>query len=152
MAAATIARAIVCELGQKQQQQLQSKKDLAMPTRGRLPEPPVEGGKIVLQPRLCTLRWYGVRDAGVMRRVERDTSPFFASLVEYVESSRKSQQFEIVSGRLAMVCAYSPQLNPKKSISPLFVSYLSIGLRTRRANEILDFGRLRLRRRCRWRW
>ncbi|XP_074576684.1 stress enhanced protein 2, chloroplastic-like [Curcuma longa] len=101
MATATVARAIVCEL--RQPELLPSNKDPAMRTRVRLPEPPVEGGKIMLQPRLCTLRSYGVRDAGVMRRAERDPSPFFASLVEYVESSRKSQQFEIISGRLAMV-------------------------------------------------
>lgn len=104
MAAAAISRAIVCELGQKQQQP--SNRDPALPTRGvRLPEPRAEGGKIVLQPRLCTLRSYGGKDAGMMRKSsERDASPFFVSLADYIESSRKSQQFEIVSGRLAMVC------------------------------------------------
>ena len=29
--------------------------------------------------------------------------PFFASLADYIESSRKSQDFETISGRLAMV-------------------------------------------------
>ncbi|XP_042410530.1 stress enhanced protein 2, chloroplastic-like [Zingiber officinale] len=103
MAAATaIAGAIVCELGKKQHRP--SNRDQALPTRGvRLPEPPAGGGKIVLQPRLCTLRSYGGNDAGVMRKSEKDASPFFASLADYIESSRKSQQFEIASGRLAMV-------------------------------------------------
>ncbi|KAG6492307.1 hypothetical protein ZIOFF_047261 [Zingiber officinale] len=102
MAAATaIAGAIVCELGKKQHRP--SNRDQALPTRGvRLPEPPAGGGKIVLQPRLCTLRSYGGNDAGVMRKSEKDASPFFASLADYIESSRKSQQFEIASGRLAM--------------------------------------------------
>ncbi|XP_006662235.2 stress enhanced protein 2, chloroplastic-like [Oryza brachyantha] len=67
--------------------------------------------KIVLQPRLCTLRLY----SGVVawRRLpgEEETdggvdgagsSPFFASLADYIDSTRKSQNFEIISGRLAM--------------------------------------------------
>lgn len=61
--------------------------------------------KIVLQPRLCTLRSYGPDRSGVIKKVRDgdDVSPFFATLSEYIESSKKSQDFEIISGRLAMV-------------------------------------------------
>ncbi|XP_034689697.1 stress enhanced protein 2, chloroplastic [Vitis riparia] len=61
--------------------------------------------KIVLQPRLCTLRSYGPDRSGVIktRRDGDDVSPFFATLSEYIESSKKSQDFEIISGRLAMI-------------------------------------------------
>ncbi|XP_059624371.1 stress enhanced protein 2, chloroplastic [Cornus florida] len=70
--------------------------------------------KIVLQPRLCTLRSYGSDQVGVMMKPRRhggddeggdgvSSSPFFATLSEYIESSKKSQDFEIISGRLAMV-------------------------------------------------
>lgn len=73
----------------------------------------------MLQPRLCTLRSYGAGSGVVTRRVlvgEEDgsgasnsggsgsaASSFFASLADYIESSRKSQDFETISGRLAMV-------------------------------------------------
>ncbi|GMI67882.1 stress enhanced protein 2 [Hibiscus trionum] len=70
----------------------------------KLGEP--ENGKIVLQPRLCTLRSYGSDPVGVMktRKEEGDqVSPFFETLSEYIESSKKSQDFEIISGRLAMI-------------------------------------------------
>ncbi|XP_052195127.1 stress enhanced protein 2, chloroplastic [Diospyros lotus] len=63
--------------------------------------------KIVLQPRLCTLRSYGSDRAGVIkpRKDGRDdeASPFFATLSDYIESSRKSQDIETISGRLAMI-------------------------------------------------
>ncbi|KAJ9670856.1 hypothetical protein PVL29_027039 [Vitis rotundifolia] len=61
--------------------------------------------KILLQPRLCTLRSYGPDRSGVIktRRDGDDVSPFFATLSEYIESSKKSQDFEIISGRLAMI-------------------------------------------------
>lgn len=62
--------------------------------------------RIVLQPRLCTLRSYGSDPVGVIKS-KRDgdnaVSPFFATLSEYVVSSKKTQDFEIISGRLAMV-------------------------------------------------
>ncbi|KAM7276118.1 hypothetical protein ACFE04_017984 [Oxalis oulophora] len=67
-------------------------------------------GKIVLQPRLCTLRSYG---PGVMmktRKVDVDggdvfqaSSAFFETLSEYIESTRKSRDFETISGRFAMI-------------------------------------------------
>ncbi|KAK9111126.1 hypothetical protein Scep_018645 [Stephania cephalantha] len=62
--------------------------------------------KIVLQPRVCTLRSYGSDRAGLVARnrgEEERVSRFFASLSEYVENSRKTQDFEIISGRLAML-------------------------------------------------
>ncbi|KAM7523673.1 hypothetical protein LguiA_013575 [Lonicera macranthoides] len=63
-----------------------------------------ESVKIVLQPRLCTLRSYGGDRLGVVKKKGGDeVSPFFATLSEYIESSRKSQDFETISGRLAMV-------------------------------------------------
>ncbi|KAK9713329.1 hypothetical protein RND81_06G020100 [Saponaria officinalis] len=75
--------------------------------------------KIVLQPRLCTLRSYGPshRGSGIIKTLTRSKdfgddfsnggeepmSPFFANLYEYIESSKKSQDFEIITGRLAMI-------------------------------------------------
>lgn len=57
--------------------------------------------KILLQPRVCTLRSYG-SDA---KRVSepKSASPFLASLADYIDNSKKSSYFEIISGRLAMV-------------------------------------------------
>jgi len=102
---AAVARAIVCEAvpqratppSQQQQQKQQTRRD-----------------KIVLQPRLSTLRSYGADGSGAVTRkrlpgeaVEEGgvggAPPFFASLADYIESSRKSQDFETISGRLAMV-------------------------------------------------
>jgi hypothetical protein len=62
--------------------------------------------KIILQPRLCTLRSYGpdIRDAVVkLERQSDDASQFFASLTNYIESSKKSHDYETIIGRLAMV-------------------------------------------------
>ncbi|KAK9272807.1 hypothetical protein L1049_003185 [Liquidambar formosana] len=64
-------------------------------------------GKIQLQPRLCNLRSYG-SDRGGLLRTRREgggdeVSPFFEKLNEYIESSKKSHDFEIISGRLAMM-------------------------------------------------
>lgn len=103
---ATVARVIRCErlstkpganTSREQGGQVQVQ-------RVKVGEP--ENGKIVLQPRLCTLRSYGSDRVGVMktRREENDdVSPFFETLSEYIESTKKSQDFEIISGRLAMV-------------------------------------------------
>lgn len=88
--------------------------------RGREPSGPVQvtipkpkaveaegtNANIVLQPRLCTLRSYGSDRFGVIKAPRDggdDVSPFFAALSDYIESSKKSQDFEIISGRLAMV-------------------------------------------------
>lgn len=69
---------------------------------------------VVLQPRLSNLRAYGSDRTGVMRSSSRndgedgvdDVSPFFATLSDYIESYKKSRDFETISGRLAMVCKY----------------------------------------------
>ncbi|XP_022977952.1 stress enhanced protein 2, chloroplastic-like [Cucurbita maxima] len=67
--------------------------------------------KILLQPRLCTLRSFG-SDPVVPIKAKRvasgdasddDVSRFFATLSEYIESSKDSHEFEIISGRLAMI-------------------------------------------------
>ncbi|KAL8246663.1 hypothetical protein R6Q59_007879 [Mikania micrantha] len=68
-----------------------------------------DSGKILLQPRVCTLRSYGSDRSGVMKMRGMDgdddnqVSRFFDMLSEYIESSKKSQDFEIISGRLAMI-------------------------------------------------
>ncbi|KAL6844035.1 hypothetical protein ACP4OV_025708 [Aristida adscensionis] len=104
-AMAAAARAIICEMAPQ--------KGAAAPAPARRRD---GGGKIMLQPRLCTLRSYGAGSGVVTRRMlagEEEggggaesgdsASPFFASLAHYIESSRKSQDFETISGRLAMV-------------------------------------------------
>jgi len=103
---AAAARAIICELAPEK-------------VASSVPAPPKkrDAGKAVLQPRLCTLRSYGAGSGVVTRRILTGAeegsgaadsggsaaSPFFASLADYIESSRKSQDFETISGRLAMV-------------------------------------------------
>ncbi|KAK4772994.1 hypothetical protein SAY87_028013 [Trapa incisa] len=83
-------------------------------TKQSLGESSPEAGKIMLQPRLCTLRSYGpdrppVRLAAATIKTKRDgygcdeALPFFETLSEYIESSKKSHDFEIISGRLAMI-------------------------------------------------
>nr|XP_043632611.1 stress enhanced protein 2, chloroplastic [Erigeron canadensis] len=71
-----------------------------------------DSGKIMLQPRVCTLRSYGSDPFGVVKTRNYvdgdegdgdDVSRFFGMLSEYIESSKKSQDFEIISGRLAMM-------------------------------------------------
>ncbi|KAF1888013.1 hypothetical protein Lal_00024024 [Lupinus albus] len=67
-----------------------------------------EGNNIVLQPRLCTLRSYGSDRIGVIKTrkdeaMHDDVSSFFATLSQYIDSSKKSHDFEIISGRLAMM-------------------------------------------------
>ncbi|CAA0806411.1 Stress enhanced protein 2- chloroplastic [Striga hermonthica] len=77
----------------------------ALPEFQRLRGAAEGGGKIVLQPRVCTLRSFGgERGGGVIRaNVENEVSRFFGTLSDYVESSKKSHDFEIMSGRLAMI-------------------------------------------------
>ncbi|OIW17863.1 hypothetical protein TanjilG_14109 [Lupinus angustifolius] len=67
-----------------------------------------EGSNIVLQPRLCTLRSYASDRIGVIKTrkdeaMHHDVSSFFATLSQYIDSSKKSHDFEIISGRLAMM-------------------------------------------------
>ncbi|OMP02543.1 Chlorophyll A-B binding protein [Corchorus olitorius] len=103
----TVARAIHCELlsskpGATPKRELGSQVPVQRVKVGE----PGENGNIVLQPRLCTLRSYGSDRGGVLktRREEGyEVSPFFETLSEYIESTKKSQDFEIISGRLAMI-------------------------------------------------
>ncbi|KAK8672892.1 hypothetical protein V6N13_111249 [Hibiscus sabdariffa] len=105
---ATVARVIHCQLlsnkpGATSRRELGGQVQVPV-QKVKVGEP--ENGKIVLQPRLCTLRSYGSDPVGVMktRKDEGDqVSPFFETLSEYIESSKKSQDFEIISGRLAMI-------------------------------------------------
>ncbi|KAE7998181.1 hypothetical protein FH972_002750 [Carpinus fangiana] len=111
---ASSARAIRCEL--RSQKPALTRREPAVPVPVQVQVPvtrakPAEsdGAKIVLQPRLCNLRSYGSDRVGVIRTRRDggdgggDVSPFFATLSEYIESSRKSHDFEIISGRLAMM-------------------------------------------------
>ncbi|KAJ0961658.1 hypothetical protein J5N97_000875 [Dioscorea zingiberensis] len=107
---AMAARAIYCELSPQRSPSPPPRRDPSSSSTSAAPpgRRSAESGKIVLQPRLCTLRSYGSesRDGIVRAPLGGDgggVSPFFASLAEYIESSRKSHDFEIVSGRVAMV-------------------------------------------------
>ncbi|KAK7247489.1 hypothetical protein RIF29_42372 [Crotalaria pallida] len=84
------------------------------PVQVSIPRPKSAEGSynnIVLQPRLCTLRSYASDRIGVIKTTRKeeegmlhdDVSPFFATLSDYIESSKKSHDFEIISGRLAMM-------------------------------------------------
>lgn len=112
---ASVARAINCRLGAGQKAAVVGfRRELTAQMRRVKVGNEEEGGSgnnnnnnnIVLQPRLCTLRSYGSDKAGVIK-TKRDggdeVSPFFETLSEYIDSSKKSQDFEIISGRLAMV-------------------------------------------------
>ncbi|KAK1553974.1 hypothetical protein Q3G72_006002 [Acer saccharum] len=112
---ATVARMIHCKLGQ--QRPVGRRREL-VGSAGQAPRMRVgeassststeENGKTVLQPRLCTLRSYGSDKAAVIK-TRRDgggddvSLPFFETLSEYIESSKESHEFEIISGRLAMM-------------------------------------------------
>lgn len=112
MASAT--RLVHCEL--RSARPAVRPREPAGPVQVTIPKPKpkaaeAEGANIVLQPRLCTLRSYGSDRAGVLIKTRKegdhdDVSPFFAALSDYIESSKKSQDFEIISGRLAMVRNY----------------------------------------------
>lgn len=124
---ATVARAIRSEL--------LSNKPEAIPRRELGGQAPVQRvkldglaeNKILLQPRLCTLRSYGSDRGGVLktRKEEAETPPeggevssFYDILSEYIESSKKSQDFEIISGRLAMVLISMLKKQSTTSLSP----------------------------------
>ncbi|XP_047972894.1 stress enhanced protein 2, chloroplastic [Salvia hispanica] len=96
--ALTGARPILCRLGA-------DKPAAPEPVRLKVAEDVGAGAKIVLQPRVCTLRTYGGDRGGVIKaaRKEVEMSRFFEMLSDYVESSKKSHDFEIISGRLAMI-------------------------------------------------
>ncbi|WCJ31775.1 stress enhanced protein 2 [Euphorbia peplus] len=99
---ATVARALHCQLQKPQF----VKRDSAASISVQVPTPP-ENSKIMLQPRLCTLRSYGEDRFAVVKTSKNarddEVSRFFETLSEYVDSSKKSHDFEIISGRLAMI-------------------------------------------------
>ncbi|MCL7032664.1 hypothetical protein MKW94_008224 [Papaver nudicaule] len=111
--ATTVSRAIFCEL-KPEKLANQKPKSATLSLNDDM--------KILLQPRVCTLRSYGSERAGPIktstqpRRVVVGTngdydeidqhdagSPFFPSLSEYIENSRKSQDIEMIFGRVSMV-------------------------------------------------
>ncbi|KAI3891619.1 hypothetical protein MKX03_007585 [Papaver bracteatum] len=114
MATTVNCRAIFCEL-KPEKLAIQKLKSVNLSSNDDV--------KIFLQPRVCTLRSYGSERAGLIktstqpRRVVVDNgdytdidqydgrSPFFPSLSEYIESSRKSQDIEIIFGPGACLAA-----------------------------------------------
>jgi len=109
MASAT--RVTNCELRPPKPSSSRSRPRKPGPVQFSIPKPESANTNIVLQPRLCTLRSYGSDPVGAIIKTRKeqdmqvtdDVSSFFATLSEYIESSKKSQDFEIISGRLAMV-------------------------------------------------
>lgn len=115
---ASSARVVHCEL-RSARAAVREREAISGPVQVSIPKPKAaeaEGANanIVLQPRLCTLRSYGSDRLGVIKTRKEgahdDVSTFFATLSDYIESSKKSQDFEIISGRLAMVRNYFPNL------------------------------------------
>ncbi|KAK2438682.1 stress enhanced protein 2, chloroplastic [Trifolium repens] len=112
MASAT--RVTHCEL-RPPKQTSPTRPEKSGPVQFSIPKPkPTDSesanSNIVLQPRLCTLRSYGSDPiAAVIKtrkediQVTDDVSSFFATLSDYIESSKKSHDFETISGRLAMM-------------------------------------------------
>ncbi|KAL8047241.1 hypothetical protein ABFX02_08G227400 [Erythranthe guttata] len=83
-------------------QKLKSAEKLQLPAAA----PEYGNGKIVLQPRLSTLRSYGgerVVQVVLKSGRENEVSRFFEILSDYVETYNRSRDFEIISGRLAMI-------------------------------------------------
>ncbi|EEF33719.1 stress enhanced protein 2, chloroplastic [Ricinus communis] len=112
--ARTVARAIHCELGAQKPAVLRKEPAISVQVPAAASKIKVAAGageqdfneKIMLQPRLCTLRSYGEDRVAVVKNRKDGgdgVSPFFETLSEYIESSKKSHDFEIISGRLAMI-------------------------------------------------
>ena len=106
---ATAARGLRCELRRFRTPAVRCGGDQPLPPAQVTVPKLTKNSKIMLQPRLCTLRSYG-SDLSVMKTnkdgggvVDDEAMSFFATLSDYIDSSKKSQEFEIVSGRLAMV-------------------------------------------------
>ncbi|XP_065873233.1 stress enhanced protein 2, chloroplastic [Euphorbia lathyris] len=107
---ARVARAIHCQLDAPQRASILKRESASVSVQ--LPAPKMkpagepENSKIMLQPRLCTLRSYG-EDRFAVVKTRKDggdeVSRFFETLSDYIESSKKSHDFEIISGRLAMM-------------------------------------------------
>ena len=110
---ATVARAVrCCQLQEAKQEALVKAPPAPTTALVRLKQQALavvesdNTGKIMLQPRLCTLRSYGSDRSGIiMTRKDGpdEVSPFFETLSAYIESSKKSQDLEIIFGRLAMI-------------------------------------------------
>ncbi|OWM82259.1 stress enhanced protein 2, chloroplastic [Punica granatum] len=117
---ATVARAVHCQLPSTGGEPSAARREpVSIPSLVSVPRAKQSAGdqslsegagKIMLQPRLCTLRSYGsdrppVGMAVIRTRKEScdEVSPFFETLSEYIESTKKSHDFEIISGRLAMI-------------------------------------------------
>ena len=114
---ALAARPAFCQLNSVQKEAAAAAAAGAQPQQAEslkisVPFQNMDAGKIVLQPRLCTLRSYASDRAGMITSNRSnggdgfqngEVSRFFGTLSEYIESSKKSQDFEIISGRLAMV-------------------------------------------------
>ncbi|KAL5714805.1 hypothetical protein ACHQM5_016715 [Ranunculus cassubicifolius] len=105
MAATAMTRSIIfSKLQSSQKNSISPKKELSIQKYT-----PADNNKvsIVLQPRVTNLRSYSSDGSGAVRKrgyVDDDgVSSFFASLAEYVENTRNSEDFEIILGRLAMV-------------------------------------------------
>ncbi|KAJ4760365.1 Stress enhanced protein 2 [Rhynchospora pubera] len=104
--AASRTRTIVCELSPQKSASSGVKREVQIPRPRSVNLTTEAETKIMLQPRLCTLRSYGpeTRDAIVkLPRQSDNTTQFFASLADYIESSKKSRDFETIIGRLAMI-------------------------------------------------
>eukprot|EP01018_Ginkgo_biloba_P037680 Gb_33761 [translate_table: standard] len=59
--------------------------------------------KIVLPPRVCTLRAFGKSGDGIVKAEPDRMSSFFNSLLASIDHSAKIKDWEILSGRLAMI-------------------------------------------------
>ncbi|KAL5982041.1 hypothetical protein ACLOJK_016109 [Asimina triloba] len=117
---AAAAGAIVCAL-QPQKNPGISTTESAIPKLRIGGDSSSDSSRVVLQPRVCTLRAYGSGRDGVIRtRRDVDVSPFLASLSDYVENSRKSQDFETISGRLAMIAFASAVIKELVTGNSLF--------------------------------
>ncbi|KAK1391946.1 stress enhanced protein 2, chloroplastic [Heracleum sosnowskyi] len=108
---ALAVRPVFCQLNSAHKAAAQPQQ--AEPLQISVPVQNLDAGKIVLQPRLCTLRSYASDRAAMIKSnktnggvdglEDGEVSRFFGTLSEYIESTRKSQDFEIISGRLAMI-------------------------------------------------
>lgn len=73
--------------------------------QGETTLPSSSGSKVLLPPRMCTLREFG--EGMVAVDSDARVSSFFESLAANIEFSSRVQDWEILSGRLAMVCPLS---------------------------------------------
>lgn len=69
--------------------------------QGEISAPLSSGSKVILPPRMCTLREFG--EGTIAVDSDARVSSFFESLAANIEFSSKIQHWEILSGRLAMM-------------------------------------------------